>query len=317
VSALGGERAALLLAVEGGGSRTQAVILDATGACLGLGLSGDINTNFVAGERAAASVAEAVDRALAAADVSGKPIQHVALGLVGAPLLDGLLSRVASDAEVSSYNERDVVFARAGRYTVHGVGAVAATGASAWARRDDDGRETATGGWGALLGDEGSAYAAGLLGLRAVARAVDGRAEATTLTDAAASHFGLPRLALKHGLVELAYGKPLGRADIAQFARCVTAVAAAGDPTATRIVAKVAADFAALPLHVARLLFDSAEAFPVVIAGGLLAAGEMMRAPLAARLAAEFPLARLEIGAEEPAIALGRLALHRWTCGQD
>ncbi len=63
-----------------------------------------------------------------------------------------------------------------------GVAVVAGTGSMAFARAAD-GRTARAGGWGPLLGDEGSGYAIALAGLRAAARAADGRAPATPLTD--------------------------------------------------------------------------------------------------------------------------------------
>src|SRR5512140_888269 len=76
------------------------------------------------------------------------------------------------------------------------------------------------------------------------------------------------------------------------------------------IVTKVADDLSNLALHAARRLFQAQESFDVVIAGGLVQAGEIILAPLRQKLAGEFPLAVLHIGAEMPAVALGRLALY-------
>jgi len=53
-----------------------------------------------------------------------------------------------------------------------------------------------------------------------------------------------------------------------------------------------------------------AEALDVVLAGGLLNAGELMLGPVRQRLLAEFPQARPRVGDEAPAVALGRLALY-------
>jgi N-acetylglucosamine kinase-like BadF-type ATPase len=90
----------------------------------------------------------------------------------------------------------------------------------------------------------------------------------------------------------------------------VTRLAAEGDPAAARITAKVARDLASLALHAARRLFTPQESFDLVAAGGLLNAGEMILGPLRAGLAEEFPRARLLIGTEAPAVALGRLVIH-------
>ena len=73
-----------------------------------------------------------------------------------------------------------------------GVAVVAGTGSMAFAR-GTDGRTARAGGWGPLLGDEGSGYALALSGLRAAARAADGRAQATLLTDRLLAACGLSR----------------------------------------------------------------------------------------------------------------------------
>ena len=65
-----------------------------------------------------------------------------------------------------------------------------------------------------------------------------------------------------------------------------------------------------LALFAARSLFAPHEAFDVALAGGLFNAGSLMIDPLAQRMAAAYPHARLHLGTEEPAIALGRLRLH-------
>ena len=112
--------------------------------------------------------------------MSGSAI--VALALVGVSARFGveLLGEILPHARYHYYEEQTVVFARAGLYRPHGVAVVAGTGATAWAVRADDGRECVYGGWGSLLGDEGSGYALGLAGLRAAIRVFEGRAEASS-----------------------------------------------------------------------------------------------------------------------------------------
>jgi hypothetical protein len=68
---------------------------------------------------------------------------------------------------------------------------------------------------------------------------------------------------------------------------------------------------ASLALHVACSLFAPQEAFEVAATGGLLKAGEIILRPLRQGLGQEFPQAELILGGEEPAVALGRLALSR------
>ena len=300
-----------LLALEGGGTRSQAALIDSAGRVLQALESGDVNTNFVSFKQAQKAVLSSVAGALQAAEVSGESVSHFAAALVGPDFGAETFGRLCPHAVYHYYNERDVVFARAGFYRPHGVGVVAATGATAWGVRADDGRKAAFGGWGALLGDEGSAYAMGLAGLRAAVRAYEGRASAPTqLVEAICQHFNLTETTFHQGLIQMAYQKPLSRAEIATLAVIVTRLAQQGDLLALRITAKVSADLKALALHAARSLFIPAETFDLVLAGGLANAGELVLAPLRQGLAQEFPRAVFHIGNEAPAVALGRLALY-------
>jgi N-acetylglucosamine kinase-like BadF-type ATPase len=214
-------------------------------------------------------------------------------------------------AKFHNYSEMRVVFARAGIYRPHGVGLVAATGATAWGLRGDDGREIMLGGWGSLLGDEGSAYAMGLMGLRAAVRAFEQRAPVPTgLVDAVCQHFNISPDHFREELVPLVYQTPLGRTEIAGVAPLVSRLADQGDPMAKIITAKIAADLAGLALNAAGRLFTASETFDVVIAGGLVNAGAAILKPLQQKLVDAYPKVIFKIGSEAPAAALGRLLLY-------
>jgi N-acetylmuramic acid 6-phosphate etherase len=306
----------LLLALEGGGTRSQAALLDRRGQVLTVAPAADVNTNFTPYAQAQAAVRSAVATALQQAGRDGEEVAHVARALVGPRFGPETLGDLLPNARYHDYTERDVVFARAGldASQAHGVALVAATGATAFARRADDGRQVSLGGWGSLLGDEGSAYALGLLALRTAARAAEGRAPAPTgLVQALTEHFSIDPQHFKGGLIQVAYGSAdrpaLTRAQIGSLAPLVTGLAAGGDVLAGRLVDKVAADLAALALHAARRLFCGQDAFDVVVSGGLVNGGERVLAPLRAGLAVEFPLAVLRLGSLDPAVALGRQAL--------
>ncbi|GAB4565964.1 MAG: BadF/BadG/BcrA/BcrD ATPase family protein [Anaerolineae bacterium] len=303
-------RGPFLAAIEGGGTRTEAAILDLTGRVLGTGRSGDVNVNFAPIAHAQAVIREALTEALRMAEVAPDEVRWAAHALVSSPgIVARELKRLFPRASQRAYREGQVVFARGGRYAPHGVALVAATGATAWAVRRDTGEEIALGGWGSLLGDEGSAYAIGLAGLRAAARAWEGREANTTLVEAVAEHFDVPLSDFKQALIRLAYRKPLTRAEIASFAPRVTHAASEGDPVAQAIVEEAVEDLARLALHAAHRLFRPSEAFDIVIAGGLLAAGAIVVEPLRHRLLSAFPASTFIEGREPPAIALGRLAL--------
>src|SRR5690606_32133686 len=146
-----------------------------------------------------------------------------------------------------------------------GLLVIAGTGSVAWGRAED-GRAARAGGWGHLLGDEGSGYALGLEALRAVVRAHDGRAPETTLRDAVLSH---ARARAPEELI--AWAATAAKADIAALAPRVAAAAREGDAAARAIVDRAAHDLAGhiRALH-ARLGPWSAPP-AVAMTGGLLA----------------------------------------------
>jgi N-acetylglucosamine kinase-like BadF-type ATPase len=298
-----------LIALEGGGTRCQAALFNRAGRLLATAAAGAVNTNFVSVPEAEQAAHTAVSGVLAAAQAPPAAVRWLVTALVAADFGAAAFAALCPHAAWRAYGELPVVFARAGLYQPHGVALVAGTGSTAWAVRADDGREAVLGGWGALLGDEGSAYALGLLGLRAAVRAVEGRAAPTRLVAALGAHFQLDPAGWRATLIERAYHPPLSRTQVAQLAPLVTALAADGDALARDLTLQAAADLADLALHAARRLFSPGEAFPVVVAGGLTNAGDLLLGPLANRLRAEFPQAALHVGREAPAVALGRLAL--------
>lgn len=300
-----------LLCLEGGGTRSQAVLMTSDGQVLKLIESSAVNTNFVPFDQAQLAVLTAVKVVLQEAGVKGDEIHKFVSSLVGPRFGAETFGKLCPNAHYQYYCERDLIFARAGVYRPHGVAVVAATGATAWGLRQDDGREVALGGWGSLLGDEGSAYALGLSGLRGAVRAFEARdLTPTRLVEAVCQHFGLTFNRFHQELIHLAYQKPLNRTEIAGFAVAVTRLAQQGDPMSLRITTKVANDLANLALHAVRRLFQITERFNLVIAGGLVNAGDLILAPLKLALQTEFPMADFHIGSEVPGIALGKLALY-------
>jgi N-acetylglucosamine kinase-like BadF-type ATPase len=300
-----------LLALEGGGTRSQAALLDEGGIVLSVCDAADTNTNFVGDERARQVLSGTVQEVLQNAGVNGDEVLRVALSLVGPKFGTDILKTYCPNATTHYYLERDVVFARAGIFDhPHGIAVVAATGSTAWAVRADDGRQVLLGGWGSLLGDEGSAYALGLEGLRCAVQAYESRSVLPTrLVEAICRHFGLSKATFRPGLISLAYQKPLSRSEIARIAPVVTALAAQKDPQAEQITAKVAADLAELALQAARRLFEKGEVFDCVVAGGLVRAGDCILSALRWGLEREYPKATLRIGDGAPAVALGKIAL--------
>jgi glucosamine kinase len=166
-----------------------------------------------------------------------------------------------------------------------GIVLLAGTGSIAWGR-GADGREARAGGWGALLGDEGSGYALGVAAMKAVVRARDGRGASTALTDVLLSD-----LSLDGPEAIVPWAQTAAKARIAALAPRVLELSAS-DPVAGAIVADAALDLGAQARVLAGRLGPWPEPGPTVfLAGGLLSPDS----PLRARVQSVLDMEELEV----------------------
>jgi len=117
--------------------------------------------------------------------------------------------------------------------TPEGLGVALISGAgSVCMGRGANGRTARVGGWGPLLGDEGSGYQMALSALRAATQTADGRAESKALLEAVLRHWSLPDA---RALIRHIYAPAVTQADIAGLSAVVLELAASGDPAASAI----------------------------------------------------------------------------------
>lgn len=160
----------------------------------------------------------------------------------------------------------------AGTVGKDGVHVVAGTGTMAYGRRGS--QECRSGGWGSLIGDEGSAYDIGRETLRRVCRQIDGREPETLLKD-----FVMGKLRFQNWweLSNWVYSKPFSkrRPIIAAVARLTNEAAQLGDEVALEILSNAGREIALCVLAVARRL--NLEAPLVSYSGGVLLENRFVR----------------------------------------
>jgi N-acetylmuramic acid 6-phosphate etherase len=273
----------LLLGIDGGGTHTTGRLAKASPGAgrlwssLARSQSGPSNRQSVGDGRALAALEEVVATLFAQAGIARQPVAVACLGLAGADrpedrdFIQDWSSRIGLAKRVIVANDAETLLA-AGTPHGNGIALVAGTGSIAYGRAAD-GRTARAGGWGHLFGDEGSAYGIALAGLRAVARAADGRDGPTCLTEEFLKKLGLQR---PQQLVPAIYGRGLDRASLAALAPLVLE-AAPGDRTAAQIVEHSASELVQAVAAVARKLWRMDKPFPFAIAGGLLVARKSYR----------------------------------------
>ena len=165
-----------------------------------------------------------------------------------------------------------------------GILLVAGTGSVALGSTAEGGLVRA-GGWGHILGDEGSAYDVGRKGIDAAIRCFEARGPATILLDRALAYFGIPEA---FQLIPAVY-EAFDKSRIAGFAREVSEAREAGDPVATAILSQAAADLAALVVSVAVRLPGETANGAIALSGGFIEGDSFLRGRLGELLSKALP----------------------------
>src|SRR5919199_3862082 len=184
----------LVLGVDGGGTKTRAVVTDADQRVLGKGTAGPSNPLRVGVGQAAAAIREAVDHACAEARVQRADIVAAEIGLAGVRRADvrqrmrealsglGIHSiEVVTDADIALFGATD---GEPGLVIIAGTGSICCG-------INSQGKHICAGGWGPLAGDEGSGSWIARKALQAIARACDGRSPETVMAESACSYFNV------------------------------------------------------------------------------------------------------------------------------
>ena len=183
-----------------------------------------------------------------------------------------------------------------------GVVLISGTGSIAYGR-NDQGTEARCGGWGYLVGDEGSAVWIGREGLRAASYDHDRRGSPTSITRHLFADLGVADF---NGVLPLLYGRTHPSPAILAATRAVARAFAEGDGIAMNIVqrgARLLAGMAATAAH--ELALDGG---PVYLAGGAFENVGPLEKEVRLALLGALPRAAVEPLGAEPAMGAARLA---------
>jgi N-acetylglucosamine kinase-like BadF-type ATPase len=266
----------LLLAVDGGNSKTDVMLLDGTGqvlasvrgrtcAPLHLGLAGAMDC-----------LDELITKTVAAAGRprSAIPMSVGVFALAGADLPHEeaeLLAAVSGRGWVRNASVHNDAFAllRAGTDRPWGVAVVCGAGINCVGvgAGGDVARFPAL---GPISGDWGGGHDVGMAGLGAAVRAVDGRGPATVLTESVPAHFGLPD---PIAVMTAMHVGELDEGRVLELPPTVFAAAREGDRVAQDIVLRLAGEVVACAVAAIRRLGLEELDPDIVMGGSLLRAG--------------------------------------------
>lgn len=294
-----------LLSVDGGGTKLFAVLFDESMNILSIARESSVNTNFEAVDAVERHMSNCIRRCLAPwlADNPGKfPLACYACIVGPMDLFRSVIEREAPGCRLVPVQE-GMMHCLSGSLSQSGIVALSGTG-SGVALCVNGAVQSHLGGWGSLVGDEGSGYAIGRDGIAAVIRAHDGWGKTTLMTELLVDRFKLKKL---HELLPAIYQSPNPRSTVAAFAPEVGRAAAEGDEVALQVVEKAASMLASQIGGLFALTGCSPEAYEVTACGGAWKGCDYFFETFAGKLYSKYPgirVCRARYGIEAGGAAL-------------
>src|SRR5215813_8063650 len=273
----------LFLGIDGGGTKTNAALMNESKQVLAEGEAGPSNPLRVGVETAVSNIIKAIENACDRGGLMITDISAATLGLAGVRRRD-LRERVresfckrlnirnttvVTDAEIALFG---TTLGKPGLVVIAGTGSICLG-------RNEKGETAISGGWGPLAGDEGGGVGIAQAALHTVAKASDGRGKPTELSARASEYF---RASGPENLIVAIYSPQVDNSRIAGFARLVVETALDGDPAAVEILNDAGRELGIAACAVIKKLGLGSRKIPVGCVGSVFKAGKLLTDPMLA-----------------------------------
>ncbi|GAB1154556.1 N-acetylglucosamine kinase [Paenibacillus illinoisensis] len=258
------------IGIDGGGTKTTAIIGDEQGSILGIYFGDSANVRARAREDVENSLINLIQKCLRDTDSQMRQVAGMTLALAGAhhptekQRMTEFLKSKFPGITISVHSDTMAAWA-AGTWGEAGIVAIAGTGSVAYGRIPKSDIEARAGGWGHLLGDEGSGYDISRKALQAIIRNHDRQEPPTSLTSNILRQLSLNE---PEALVDWSYDPVRTRKQIAGLSVYVMEAASLGDTVALGIIEDAVSELCQL-VHSVQTKLSPKQPLPVIAAGGL------------------------------------------------
>lgn len=293
--------------VDGGGTKTAAVLVDQHGTEIARNQTTTSNSAVIGHEKAVETLRDLISSTAESAGIK-LPLAGIWCGLSGSdrpedhirlrPGLEDLTAdlRLTNDAELAM-----------GALPNHvGVALVSGTGSIALGRNTAGERRRASG-WGHISGDYGSGYDVARKALYQFSAMVDGYGPETSLVQRLTDYWHLPE---PYSIINRVYDPRTSKGDIARLSRIVVEEAADGDEVSQQILRDVAADLATYADAVARKL-QLGPTLDLALVGGMLTHVNVFRQQVLDRLSKQWTIGSVEL-VTDPALTGAKSIAAAW-----
>lgn len=310
------------LGVDGGGTKTEAVIVDKDCRVLGSGRADGSNVHNFPIDSAMEHIRLATNAAVAnmyknheISMSSGFKASCIGIAGLDGPedrdkiahfFTDSPLVHWPIHSEKILITNDGLIGLKSGTDKQWGVCLVSSTGSNCYGL-NQAGKEAIAGDWGHLLGDQGSSYAMGLKIIRIIMKEYDGRRPTTILTEKTLSYLKMKTIS---ELVAFMYSGQTPVKAIASLAHLYDDPDVSENEDLLKIVRSCGQELILAYQSVIQRLELVSDAFPVVLIGGLFNLTEKLTNPVTARIKEMSPQAEIILPSEIPAIGAAKLAIN-------
>lgn len=301
-----------VIGIDGGGTSTTAILADEQGKTLARSKDVASNYHVVGKEQTAQILSNLFEKLSLSSGIPVRECRSICIGMAGLGRADDqtTIRAICNELRISQHlilTHDAKVALMGGAMKNYGIILNSGTGSIAYGI-NRSGEEARSGGWGHMLGDEGSGYDIAMRGLRAIVRAYDGRANQTLLTKLVLNRLNFDS---PDNLVHWVHS--VDKKEIAGLAGLVFDAVGEGDLVANKIV-ETAADELTLA---ARTVIEklgwsvSEQEFDVVLSGGVFENQPDFVKTIRKRLKKASRNAKIHLPIREPAYGAVMLAIAR------
>lgn len=268
----GGIQMPIILGIDGGGTKTVAVLSNERGEILAKVIGGSSNPTAISKQQFESELFNILSKLKSQNEKDFEKVECCFAGLSGVKELSfeknakSVIQQFYDEA-VSIIIENDACIALfSGTLGMPGIVQIAGTGAITYCL-DSHSNSFRSGGWGYLFDDEGSGYDLGREALKAVVKSYDFRGEETVLSEKILKHFQINDLTQ---IVDCIYNEQNPRALIAPLSRYVVQAAMEGDNIANHLLVQAAGQYIqAIEACATQARWNESEEIPTVLVGGV------------------------------------------------
>lgn len=283
-----------VIGIDGGGTKTLLKISDLNGKLLAVCEGGPSNINSMGKEYVANVLKNIIYEGINKINESIENCNYLCIGSAGVDrpedkkIMTDIIRSAGFDNQLIVTNDAEVAL-YGGVLGGEGIIIISGTGSICFGR-NSQGKTCRAGGWGHIIGDEGSGYDIGKRALISIVRSYDGREKETLLTSLVLDHL---KLTSAENLIDYVYRSGIGKKEIADLAKIVDDAYKAGDSTAELILKNSAEELYLCTIPVIKKLGLSDKKVPLAVNGSVLTKNKYIFDKFSEYVNAAYPLVNI------------------------